>query len=486
MRTLSRLLFAVILAVALAGAAIGLMLAGKATTLAVLVVVFAFIGLALFRDLEWLAFIFVSASLPIRLNMRLSEPADYFRAHSAVGFPVSLTDCLIIVLVLSWLRRILFYDQPIRWVPQITVPMVFLFGWVVWGAARAEADSIAATWMVLKYLQCCALLLYLINNIKPLRDYVMHSLAVSGVLVFESLLGFGQAATGGFNFGMEILGAPMKRSVERTGSRIVGTLPTPNVFAAILAAYLIHPIGLLFSRNRLNKILIFGVVFATGLATLGTKSRGVWLSSTLVFGYMIFAVLRTRFSMFRSVFGLFWIITLLGILAFSTPGVIDRLTEDDRGSAEARPLMNQIAWNMIEARPLVGFGWDNYTLHFESYDDTEIKHSVEFPFIVHNGYLYTAAEYGMPALLLLMWIYFWVLKNTLHFLPREFTFPAVMAFLFPWAVVARLIQMPLYVNQPIIEVVGYYLLGMSLAFKELAAQDEERRRRGLPDPLLVD
>lgn len=484
-RGLPKLMLVALMAIAMAGAALGLILVGKAAVLVALVLVFGLIGLSLVRDLEYVAFLGLAASLPIRLNMRLSEPMEYARAHSANGFIISLTDCLVIVLLVGWGRRILFFDQPIRWLPSLSIPMILLLFWVIMGAVQTVEDPISAVHMVLKYVECCLVVLYLVNNIRPLREYLAHTIAMCGMLAFEVLLGLGQGATGGFNFGMEVLGAPVKRSMERTGSRITGTIPTPNAFASILSTFILFPLTLLFSRNRIPKLVVTALIVLTGFAMLGTKSRGVWLSSAIVFGFLIFSLLRTRYSRTRSSFGVAWIVMVLGVLAFATPGVTDRLFADDFGSAEARPYMNQIALNMMEAQPWFGFGWDNYTLYFNAYDDTDIKHSEAFPFVVHNGWAYTAVEYGVPAAALMLLILLIVLKRTLRFSPEAWTFPAMGAFFLPWGLVARFIQTPLYVNQPLNDLNLFYLLGMCLVFRELADQDAERRARGLPDPMLA-
>ena len=207
-RGLSRYLLIALMAVGMAGAALGLLLAGKAAVLMTLVVIAGVIALSLVRDLEYVSFLVLAATMPIRLNMRLTEPAAYERAHSAMGFLIGITDCVIVVLLIAWARRILFFDQPIRWLPKITIPMGLLLVWVVYAGLRAEDDLFSGGWMVLRYLECCALMLYLVNNIRPIHDYVAHALTTSGMLLFESTLGLGQGITGGFNFGMKSLARP--------------------------------------------------------------------------------------------------------------------------------------------------------------------------------------------------------------------------------------------------------------------------------------
>jgi O-antigen ligase/polysaccharide polymerase Wzy-like membrane protein len=484
-RPLSRWLLTVLMTVALAAACLGLIFAGKAVILLLIIAVFALIALSFFKDLEQMAFLFLAATLPIRLTVHITESISYERAHSAFGFVVSLTDCLIIVLMIAWARRVLFFDQPIRWYPRVSVPMLLLAAWVFQAGLRAEDDPISGAWMILRFFECWGLFLYLVNNIRPIRDYLLHSIATCGMLVFESLLGLGQDLTGGNNFGMEIFGAPVKRSNEGDGSRCVGTLPTPNLFASILSLFIVHPISLLFSNLKKHKWIYFGVIMVTCVTILGTKSRGVWLSSTLVFGFGLFQVLRMRLAGFRAAMSMGWAMIVIGVVALSAPGVYSRLTEDDHGSAESRIYMNQIAFNMVQDKPFFGFGWDNYTIYFNGYDDTDIQHSYDFPFIVHNGYAYIAVEYGVPALFLLLAIWLSVMKRTLRWRPAGYEFQQMLAFFMPWVFVGRMIQSPLYVNNPLNSLDVWYALAMCVVFQEWTARDEEMRARGEQPPSLA-
>ncbi len=477
-----RFVYTVFWTVVAAAACIGLGFAGKPVILATLALVAGLITVTLVRDLERVSLILLAALVPIRVTMHLTEAMVYDRAHSASGFVISVFDCLVIVLVLAWLRRIVLYNQPIRWLPRYTVPAALLLPLVVYAGSRAVVDQVSAWWMILRYLESYLLFLYLVNNIRPVRDYYLHSMAVCGCLVFEGMVGFAQELTGS-NVGMEIFGAPKKRSTEVKGtetmSRMVGTLATPNAFAAMLSLFIAHPAGLMFANLRRHKLLIFGALMLTGLTILGTKSRGVWLSSGLVFGYALYRLLRMRLRTSRTLLAFGWMMFFVIIILVATPGVMHRLITDDQGSTDARVYMNQIAFNLIQDNPWTGVGWDNYTQVFGKYDTTAVNHSAEFPFIVHNGFAYVASEYGVPALLLLLWIWLLVLKDTLHLKPAGFTFVQMMAFFLPWAFVGRLIQVPLYVNNPIIGTETWYILGMCLVFQELSRRQERRVSRGL-------
>jgi O-antigen ligase len=477
-RSLPRFLLTVLLTVLAAAACIGLIFAGKAVVLLLLIVAFGLIALSFFKDLEQVAFFALAATMPIRLTVHVTEAVAFERSHSSFGFVVSLTDCLIVVLMIAWARRVIFFDQPIRWYPRVSVPMLLLSLWIIQAGVRAESDPISGAWMVLRYFECWALFLYLINNLRPIREYLLHALAICALLAFESLLGLAQDLSGGQNFGMEIFGAPIKRSNETGGSRCVGTLPTPNIFAGLLSLYIAFPMALLFSNLKKHKTFFFVVIALTCITILGTKSRGVWMSSTLVFGFALFQILRLRLAGFRAAMSLGWAMLVLAVVALSAPGVLDRLTEDDRGSAESRLYMNQIAFNMVQDKPFFGFGWDNYTLYFEQYDDTLVHHSQAFPFIVHNGYAYIAAEYGLPALALVLIIWLSVLKRTLRWRPAGYDFQQMMAFLLPWVFIGRLIQTPLYISNPLNSLDTWYALAMCVVFQEWVARDELARARG--------
>jgi O-antigen ligase len=151
----------------------------------------------------------------------------------------------------------------------------------------------------------------------------------------------------------------------------------------------------------------------------------------------------------------------------------------------ARTYMNQIAMNMIEARPIIGFGWNNYTLYFHEYDDTEIGHSYLFPYMVHNGYLFMGVEYGLGAMFLVLWIWLKVIRTTLHIRPKGLEYQQMMAFFFPWIFLSRIMQTPLYVNNPITSIETWYMIAMCLVFKEWCDEDDQiRAEGGTPESLV--
>jgi O-antigen ligase len=456
----------------------------KVFFLSILIITFATIGLAMFRNIERLSFIFLAAMIPIRVSVNLAAPADYARAKFASGFVLGLLDCMILVLLLAWGRRIVFFHQPIKFYPKFSLPLGILWIWVVIAGTKTGNDHISGFDMVFHYTICISLFFYILNNRFPLKDYFLHSVAVCGMLVFEGLLGIVQQTTGS-NAGMEILGAPTTKMDHNTDSRMMGTVPSSNMLGALISMMIAHPVAMFFSNMRKHKFIILGVLLLVCLTILGTKSRGVWLSSTLVFSYGLYQMFRQRFSSLRAGIGVGWLLVFIAIVALSLPGMTDRIFNTDGGSAQARLYMNSIAWNMIEAKPIFGHGWNNYTKYFHEYDDTVVQHSYDFPFIVHNGYLYVGAEYGAPALLLLLFVWLRVLRGTLRRRPSGLEYQHMLAFFLPWIFVARMLQAPLYINNPIIAYENWYTLALCVLFREWTDEDEEMIAEGKQPESLV-
>ena len=484
-RSAFRWLTTVALVAAFAGLWAFILHEDKVFFLAIQIITFALIGLSLFRNLERLCFLFLAAIIPIRVSVNLAAPAEYARAKFASGFVLTIMDCMVLVLLLSWGRRVIFFHQPVKFYPKFSLPIFILWIWVAIAGTKTGNDHISGFDMVFHYTMGVGMFFYLLNNRWPLKDYFLHGVAVCGMLVFEGLLGIVQQTTGS-NAGMEILGAPTTKMDHNTDSRMMGTVPSSNMLGALISMMIVHPVSMFFSNIRKYKFIVLGVLLLVTLTILGTKSRGVWLSSTIIFSYGLFQMFRMRYTTLRSSLGVGWLLVFMAIVALSLPGMTDRIFRHDGGSAQARLYMNSIAWNMIEAKPIFGHGWNNYTKYFHEYDDTVVQHSYDFPFIVHNGYLYVGVEYGAPALMLLLFIWFRVLRYTLRRRPAGMEFQHMMAFFFPWMIVARMLQVPLYINNPIVAFENWYALAMCVVFKEWVDNDEKLIAEGKKPESLAD
>ncbi|MGH9845691.1 MAG: O-antigen ligase family protein, partial [Blastocatellia bacterium] len=82
--------------------------------------------------------------------------------------------------------------------------------------------------------------------------------------------------------------------------------------------------------------------------------------------------------------------------------IVSRLTDDDRGSAEVRLPLIQVALAMIADNPVLGVGMGSYESVMRNYDETPELVTEHFDWPVHNVYLHIAAETGLPGLLLFL------------------------------------------------------------------------------------
>jgi O-antigen ligase len=86
-----------------------------------------------------------------------------------------------------------------------------------------------------------------------------------------------------------------------------------------------------------------------------------------------------------------------GVIFVFQGDITDRLlTADDRGSAESRLPLNEMAWRIIQDHPVLGIGLNNYDLAMQDYITPDL--SGEWVYIVHNRYLLVWSETGIGSL----------------------------------------------------------------------------------------
>ncbi|HWQ32602.1 MAG TPA: O-antigen ligase family protein [Blastocatellia bacterium] len=216
----------------------------------------------------------------------------------------------------------------------------------------------------------------------------------------------------GFATDWSILGAIAEDRVQKIAdgdvSRVAGLLTMANAFGWYLVSFLpllIAPLVLqLKSLRGWERLLLGG---ATGLGTVAlilTYARGSWIS--FVFSMLALTLLAYRATMQTERRRYVWrvagiaVLVLLMALPFA-PLIYTRLTEDDRGAAESRLPLMEVAAGMIRDNPLLGVGLSAYETEMRRYDQTSEKITDDFDWPVHNIYLHIAAESGIPALILL-------------------------------------------------------------------------------------
>ncbi len=174
------------------------------------------------------------------------------------------------------------------------------------------------------------------------------------------------------------------------------------LFLPMVIAQLLRPVASL--RRWQRALCAFAAALAVVVLIL-TYSRGSWIAFGLSIPLMALAALLTLKAEERRrlILNFSAVAVVLGLLAIPfSEKIVSRLTDDDRGSAEVRLPLIEVALAMIAANPIVGVGVGSYESVMRSYDETSDFVTEHFDWPVHNVYLHVAAETGIPGLLLLL------------------------------------------------------------------------------------
>ncbi len=175
---------------------------------------------------------------------------------------------------------------------------------------------------------------------------------------------------------------------------------------------LVMPLALayaFFAPQKIYKLAALTIWLSGSLALILTVSRaglGAWAMALIGFpaGMTVLRILPMRLLLPVFALYLLFAIGIVGLL-FAVGG--DRFMErskHDGGSASTRPLMWQVARNMIKANPTMGVGLGNYILVHRQYDDTIKRISIILATSpVHQLFLLYAAEIGIPGLVGFVW-----------------------------------------------------------------------------------
>lgn len=150
-------------------------------------------------------------------------------------------------------------------------------------------------------------------------------------------------------------------------------------------------------RSTLHRLLAAGVALLCLTGILFTLTRAAWLGGIIATVVMLFVVpgLR-RWAVPAVAATLLLVVASLAVIPGFQQKANDRRSNE--GTIYDRYALNQAAVNMLEARPLFGFGWDTYFDHNRDYlqigENFPLPRNIEnVP--VHNLYLGFAAELGL-------------------------------------------------------------------------------------------
>ena len=359
-------------------------------------------GLIVVPEREKLMLYCAAFLLPINLTF---HPVYIIREfHRPInGLIIKAVDFPLAIIFLFWAMRLIRTREKIQLHPWITLPYLIIFGLCAASWPRVTAHPAIKAGCLLLVLKNLIIILYLANNLSDRRTVftLIGVLLLGGSL--QGIIALGQYIKGGA-LGLGMLGEMdirSSRAGSETISRMGGTIGHPNKLALYLAFLLEINFSLLFiNASKWVRFLRIFPLLLMFPAIILTYSRGAWAS--LILGGTINAYWCRSKKTQQKIISALLVVGVGCTVAFSAvafiPSVRHRIFEDDGGSgSEVRGQLVITAKNIIRHHYWRGVGLNNYGAVMGKYDISPQGVSREFPMPVHNEYLLTAAELGVPA-----------------------------------------------------------------------------------------
>ena len=338
--------------------------------------------------------------LPITVDIVLNDTGHI---SGASGYILSAFDIILAALYLLWMIEIFGKKSgKINFFPQISIPAFFLIGTAALSMVFSRYPKLGM-FEIMEIIKMYFCFLYLANNIKSESEvkFVVFFLLVG--LLLEGFLGFLQHRYGD-PFWPTALGGPKRID----GSRVSGSWRSFNDFSWYLGFVLPIALSVLFSEIKYVYKLLCGYTFLLGGGSLmWSNSRGGWISFAMAGIFVsicVFGKIKGKAGLIKTSA---WIMAVAIFLCPLYPRLsakfYGRLGGDDRGAAESRLPQIEVAYNMIEYKPLIGVGINNYTKVMYDYDDTEEGLQSYTPHAVHNIFFHICAEIGIPGFIVFLW-----------------------------------------------------------------------------------
>lgn len=352
-------------------------------------------------------------------------------AGGATGFDIIISDPFLIGLLAFQLRDWMGgYRRPYR-VPAIVWPWLGLMGLGLIDVAT-ENYKLPAAHELWRMGRTLLWVLVITNEIVRRRQFMHVVIALIMTATFHGVIAVVKDVMN-IQLGLEHYGELSAEGIRDLGTaalagesgvrRVSGLLGHPILLGGYLVMVLSVGFALLFAPLRLTAKLLIGAAAAFGSAVVVmTLSRGAWMDYVIAFAGVITLTLwhpgtRSRYFLVRSamVAGVLFL-----VLAFSGQ-IVSRIQRADESSASSRWEFMVTAMDMVKAKPVFGFGLNNYV--FDQYPYTKFgtvnemtKRWGEFHLwpVVHSTWLIVWSEQGTVGLLLFAWLHVIVIRSGLR------------------------------------------------------------------------
>lgn len=328
------------------------------------------------------------------------------------GVPITLTALVLVCLYGAEAVAAILRKSSFRVPIAVTVPFALLVVWAALSFFIAPEPGYVIQSMP-GYVTSFLIYLYAVQMTRGTADLRFTVVCIALAVLMSGSLGLLQYITDGWPSPALLGGreSAIVQSYQRIPlSRVSGLLSHPNTFAVLLNGLLPLLLALAFVITpRVLRVLCVGAfVLGTG-AMLLTYSRAGWTSFAVSIGLLLLVVPKRRWhpalgtALMAVVAMSFVTIILVATPLYSR--VTTRLMEDDQGAGRSRIPLAGASIDLIRQHPLTGVGVGNYKFAAPLVADERGVPLVSedgMPMRVHNLFLLTAAELGLPGLLLLL------------------------------------------------------------------------------------
>ncbi len=216
--------------------------------------------------------------------------------------------------------------------------------------------------------------------------------------------------------------------------RFAGFFGAPSVAGTYMLVCLLFVLAeAVTSRGRARRRL--SIVFTVGvLGVVLTQARATWGAMTIGMGGLLAHFYRRRDLDGRT------LLKIAGAAALAVavvwPTVSARLATNHAEDAMVRWNLIRIAWEMIQAHPVVGVGINTATSQVDHYAEMLDLVGRVWVFIVHNQFMLIAVETGVVGLAAFVALYVWALRTARRCARSVDPFVSQIGAVLFWALVA--------------------------------------------------
>lgn len=339
--------------------------------------------------------------IPFQLDTYLFYQEEAADLGAVGGLNISVATLALAGLYSLWLAELLARaDSPARGWLRASLPLISYVAIVALSVVAARNVNLAI-FEIFLLVQTLLLFIYLVGTVRTRQDVLFIVTMLLIGLILQSVVMIGLRL-----IGHSITIANITARID-DGSRVGGTIGSPNNAATYLSLLLAPALSLLLTQVGRGYKLMAALAFGLGgIALVFTLSRGGWVAFGLSVIILVMLAWHRGWLSLAVPLALAAVAILLSILFKDI--IVARLIGDDSGSAYSRVPLMQIAFRMIKDYPLLGVGSNNFAVTVKQYVTAEF--SSEWIFTVHNKYLLVWAETGIGALVAFVWF----LMTTIH------------------------------------------------------------------------